>query len=351
MYVKLFQKILDSTINETDLATRWTWITCMLLADDAGYFTSTPQAIARRANIAPEQVMAALQILTAPDPQSTTETDEGRRLIQSSQNHWQVVNYERYREIATRADQQAYDRGYSKARRDAQKEQRVGESRSASETIGKGRLSEAEADADPEEDRTIEQKNIARDVATLSCGSHVTSQAPDAGASPAQVGVADQGPEKGKKKPIAPKPGIKRSITFDVESFTLHGITAADRAQWQAYAPGIDVDAEIDAFLDYMQTHPEALTRTLKTGAWKAALNTRFRNAIKFGAQVKGAQSNKGGNFALAGKTRPVGVTDEDVAMFGDRYGNLPASIKLLRRMQHEQAQAGTDAANVEVIS
>ena len=51
---------------------------------------------------------------------------------------------------------------------------------------------------------------------------------------------------------------------------------------------------EIAAFLDYMQTHPKALNRTLKTGAWKAALNTRFRNAAKYGAPKAATRKNTG---------------------------------------------------------
>lgn len=90
------------------------------------------------------------------------------------------------------------------------------------------------------------------------------------------------------------KKAINRSIQFDPATFTLSGISEADRAQWAGYAPGCDIDVEIAAFLDYMQTHPEALNRTLETGAWKAALNTWFRNAAKYGAPKAATRKNTG---------------------------------------------------------
>ena len=126
------------------------------------------------------------------------------------------------------------------------------------------------------------------------------------------------------------KKAINRSITFDPATFTLHGITEADRNQWRGYAPGVDVNAEIDAFLDYMQTHPEALQRTLKTGAWKAALNTRFRNAAKFG---------------MAGNSRVGTPRPERLHPFYDNKGVEFASAKAMRQIAEDEArQAAEDA-------
>jgi len=172
-------------------------------------------------------------------------------------------------------------------------------------------------------DRNIEQENNAH-------------EAPDAGTGPASPRSAgNKGEPKEKKEPTAtPKAAINHSITFDPATFTLHGITDADRAQWQGYAPGVDVDTEIDAFLDYMQTHPEALQRTLKTGAWKAALNTRFRNAAKYGATMTKVK-------------RPDAERDP----FADKFGNVGAGVRIMRRLAAERAAAEAAENNPEVIS
>ncbi len=172
-------------------------------------------------------------------------------------------------------------------------------------------------------DRNIEQENNAH-------------EAPDAGTGPASPRSAgNKGePKEKKERTAAPKAAINHSITFDPATFTLHGITDADRAQWQGYAPGVDVDTEIDAFLDYMQTHPEALQRTLKTGAWKAALNTRFRNAAKYGATMTKVK-------------RPDAERDP----FADKFGNVGAGVRIMRRLAAERAAAEAAENNPEVIS
>lgn len=152
MYVKLFQKILDSTINETAVTTRWTWITCLVLADTDGYFTATPRAIAAHANLPLDDVLAALETLQAPDPNSTTPDDEGRRLKKVGPNSWLVTNKRRYREIASREDQRAYDRHYSEERRKSAKLQTVGDSRRQSELIGSNRKNRTEEEEEEEKE-------------------------------------------------------------------------------------------------------------------------------------------------------------------------------------------------------
>ena len=164
--------------------------------------------------------------------------------------------------------------------------------------------------------------------------SPVTGEVADAGTGPASPRSAgNKGEPKEKKERTAtPKAAINHSITFDPATFTLHGITDADRAQWQGYAPGVDVDTEIDAFLDYMQTHPEALQRTLKTGAWKAAINTRFRNAAKYGATMTKAKRPDAERDPFAGKLGDVGQPPKPkpLAIKPSSEFDWPATKKIL---------------------
>jgi len=101
MYVKIFSGILDSSIMDQDVATRWAWIAALCLADKTGRFTCTMEAFARRSNLPTETARAALGALTAPDPSSTTLAEDGRRLILEAPNSWWIVNYEHYRRIAS----------------------------------------------------------------------------------------------------------------------------------------------------------------------------------------------------------------------------------------------------------
>jgi hypothetical protein len=96
-YVKLWSNLLKSSILEQDLHVRWLWIAMLLEADRDGNVYGTPEALARVANMNLDQVNAALAILTAPDPNSTTGDEQGRRILPVGTNLWYLVNYQSYR--------------------------------------------------------------------------------------------------------------------------------------------------------------------------------------------------------------------------------------------------------------
>ena len=104
MFVKLFQKMLDSSIwLESDSTVR-VWVTLLLSMDSDGFcqFASI-ENLARRARVYPYLVRKAVAILEAPDPQSTTPGDDGRR-IERVQGGWIVLNAKKYRDISTHRD-------------------------------------------------------------------------------------------------------------------------------------------------------------------------------------------------------------------------------------------------------
>lgn len=274
MHINLHDRTLQSSLNDLPVETRWTFITCCLMADWYGDFISTPAGIARAGNLPVDAVLAALETLQAPDPDTTTPDDDGRRVISLGNNKWHVVNVLKYRLSGDMDKVREQNRNRQARYRSKVQESNVTVT-SHNVTVTDCNAPSRHIDKDEDQDRKIEQENNAGATA---------------GASPAD-GLVDEPVTKKKREPKT-APAIDRRITFDPATFTLLGITEADRAQWQGYAPGVDVDAEVAAFLDYMQTHPEALARTLKTGAWKAALNTRFRNVPKFG-QSGGAAQNR----------------------------------------------------------
>lgn len=263
MYVKLFQKILDSTINETDLPTRWTWITCMLLADEEGYFTATPQAIARRANLSIADVEAGLKILTAPDTASTTTTDNGRRLIQTSPNTWQVVNYEHYRRIASREDDRIAARERMRIKREAEKANESSDVRFCSDSFdsvrSRSKCSASEAEAEAEAD------NIEQCPVTKTC-----------------PGPTLDNSDKQDKV----KTSQASHITLDRATWRVEGITDADRARWHDAAPLVDVDREILKFQNWCMANSDraprtrimaAITRWMNIAQERAARNPNAR--------------------------------------------------------------------------
>jgi hypothetical protein len=101
MYVKLFSSILRSSVWDEDPATRLTWITMLLLADEDGFVRGIASGLARQANIPADDFERALGILSAPDKRSQTPDHDGRR-IESTEGGWMVLNYKKYREMRTR---------------------------------------------------------------------------------------------------------------------------------------------------------------------------------------------------------------------------------------------------------
>ena len=104
-YVKIHDKMLSSSIMEHDIAVRWAWVVILALADQDGMVLSTPNALARQANMSLVDLETALAVLMAPDPNSTSKAEEGRRVVEASTNQYRVVNYEHYRQLMSKDDQ------------------------------------------------------------------------------------------------------------------------------------------------------------------------------------------------------------------------------------------------------
>lgn len=96
-YVKLDTGILDSTLWLSDANVRVVFITMLAMAKPDGMCEATAPGIARRANLSIESVRSALAELEAPDPDSRTLEDEGRRVRRVDGGYF-IINYNAYRE-------------------------------------------------------------------------------------------------------------------------------------------------------------------------------------------------------------------------------------------------------------
>jgi hypothetical protein len=100
MYAKVFDKLLKSSLMESDLATRWAWVALLLMADADDLVYGTIPSLARAANITIEQMHDAMDIFTAPDRNSTSQENEGRRIVMVAPNTWHIVNRAKYRKMS-----------------------------------------------------------------------------------------------------------------------------------------------------------------------------------------------------------------------------------------------------------
>ena len=102
-FAKLFNSILTSTIWGEDHATVRVWIAMLASADANGVVEGSIPGFARVSCVTVEEMTAALEKLSSPDPYSRTKEHEGRR-IETIDGGWFILNFEKYRAQAQAQD-------------------------------------------------------------------------------------------------------------------------------------------------------------------------------------------------------------------------------------------------------
>lgn len=108
-YTPIMRQILDSSVWEADVRARVLWITMLVIASEPGRrgtVDMTLRALAGRACLSPEDTVAALDVLSSPDPTSRTRAEEGRRIVlldaAGRDWGWRIVNWTHYAEAQKR---------------------------------------------------------------------------------------------------------------------------------------------------------------------------------------------------------------------------------------------------------
>lgn len=116
-FVKIYGSLVFSSVWRESKDTKILWVTMLALADPTGFVEGSVSGIAHVAGLTREECVAALAALSAPDPDSKTPDNEGRR-IEAVPRGWRILNYEMYREMRTRSqDEAARRQRESRARR------------------------------------------------------------------------------------------------------------------------------------------------------------------------------------------------------------------------------------------
>lgn len=102
-FIKLHASILDSSVWLEDDKTVRVWIALMAMANRDGVVEASVPGLAHRARVSRKATDRALEIFTAPDVDSRTPTDDGRR-IEKVAGGWRLINYHPYRDKASPAD-------------------------------------------------------------------------------------------------------------------------------------------------------------------------------------------------------------------------------------------------------
>lgn len=123
MFAKVFSQIFDSSIAE-NYRHRHVFMDLLVLADSDGAVDMTLEAVARRTNVPLEEVRAAIEFLSRPDPASNSPAEDGRRLLPIDDRKpwgWQIVNYSHYRQIRNEEERREYFRTYRQVQREGKR--------------------------------------------------------------------------------------------------------------------------------------------------------------------------------------------------------------------------------------
>ena len=159
-YTKLFASILASTIWRAPDRVRIVWITMLAMADKHGIVEASVPGLADFARVPVGACRKALEALSAPDPDSRSTDDDGRR-ISAVDGGWQLVNHLKYRDKMS-ADER---RNYLRVKQAEHRQRRKQLSTSVNTVSDKSTESthtEAEAEADTEAVRTKESSATRR---------------------------------------------------------------------------------------------------------------------------------------------------------------------------------------------
>lgn len=169
-FVKVYSQFWFSSISQEELATRICFLALLSLADENGIVRTTPEALARYANVTPKQADKALTVLQEPDPQSTSPDDEGRRVTPwgEGSNQWLIVNYRAYYEKSREEERATYKREWDRQFRPSGHTRKTGVSddeREMSQNVT-GDVSQAERDRarDGARDRKRRQRERDREL-------------------------------------------------------------------------------------------------------------------------------------------------------------------------------------------
>jgi hypothetical protein len=119
-FAKLDECIIDSSIWAEPPEVRVVWITMLAKADADGYVASSMSGLQRASNVSKEHTENAVRILEAPDADSRTPDNEGRR-IEKVDGGWLILNYRKYRDKQHSEQRRQYMRDLMRDKREAAK--------------------------------------------------------------------------------------------------------------------------------------------------------------------------------------------------------------------------------------
>lgn len=116
-WIKLNSNIIESSAWEEPYHVRLVWLSLMAICDLDGIARISEAAVARIANVQPDEAKESMDVLLSPDPHSRDPDNEGRR-IEKVPGGFKLLNYFKYRNIKNPKERANYMRDYMKKYRE-----------------------------------------------------------------------------------------------------------------------------------------------------------------------------------------------------------------------------------------
>lgn len=173
MYNRLFSRILDSSIWLEPDTTRIVWFTLLAAMDEDGFapFAAVGN-LANRARVPLEATVTAITTLESPDPNSSNQAHEGRR-IERVPGGWIVINKPDFDNLAMRADERSQTRERVRRHRELKRSVTPCNGESVTVTNCNEKVTPSDTDLDLNTETDPDLQNV--DLATSQISSHARS--------------------------------------------------------------------------------------------------------------------------------------------------------------------------------
>ncbi len=151
---KLFSTFFDSSIMDEDLETRYLFMSMLALATAKGEVDISIGSLARRVGLQAAAVRQAIDRLEAPDPESRSVAEDGRRLMRLDSHRswgWLIVNYAAFRKARGEDERREYQASWIRDKRE--KERSDSGDQDLSTTVDHSRPQSTNAEAEAEADK------------------------------------------------------------------------------------------------------------------------------------------------------------------------------------------------------
>jgi hypothetical protein len=112
MYGKLFASCFTGSMSGSGPQMFAVWAYILANADSEGCLELNPKIMAVAIGMTTDEVKAVIERLQQPDPDSRSKDQEGKRLIKSGEFFYQIVNYDKYRQMQTARHRNDYMKKY-----------------------------------------------------------------------------------------------------------------------------------------------------------------------------------------------------------------------------------------------